>query len=169
MLYYALASWKTPVRDGITMYKQSSFIAFQMMLIHAIAIETIGLHYWLHTQAPVVSIILLIFNIYSIFFFLGDLQALRLNPIYATERTLYISLGLMKRAKIDFDNIESIVDDPELLQQQRSKNTAEFIVRDFEKVYPDMILKMKTPQQVTGFMGVDKVYDYVAIKCDEPE
>lgn len=169
MLYYALASWKTPVRDGMTMYKQSSFIAFQIMMIHAIAIETIGLHYWLHTQAPVVSIILLIFNVYSIFFFLGDLQALRLNPIYTTERTLYISLGLMKRAKIDFDNIEAIIDEPEMLQQKRSKNTAEFIVRDFEKVYPDMMLKMKTPQQVTGFMGIHKAYDYVAIKCDEPK
>lgn len=169
MLYYALASWKMPIRDGITMHKKTSFVALQIMMIHAIIIETIGIHYWLHGYAPIVSIILLVLNIYSIFFFLGDLQAVRLNPIYMTERTLYISLGLMKRAKIDMDHIEMIIDDAEILQRKRSKNTVEFIVRDFEKVYPDMILKMKTPQRVTGLIGKHKMYDYVAIKCDDSE
>lgn len=169
MFYYALASWKTPVPNGMTMYKNSSYIAFQVMMIHAIVVETLGLHYWLHDKAPIVSIVLLVLNIYSILFFLGDLQALRLNPIYSTNETLYISVGLMKRAEIDYANIEAIIEEPEMLQKKLMKNTADFILRDFEKVYPDIILKMKKPQTVTLFMGREKAFDFVAIKSDQPE
>lgn len=168
IMYYALASWKTPIREGMTMHQKTSFVALQIMTIHAIVIETIGIHYWLHGYAPILSMILLVLNIYSIFFFLGDLQAVRLNPIYTTERSIYISLGLMKRAKIDFDNIEMVIEDQTILQSKLTKNTAQFIVRDFEKVYPDIILKMKTPQSVTMVMGSEKSFDYVAIKCDDP-
>lgn len=169
MIYYAVASWKSPIPNGITMYKKSNFIAFQVMMIHAIIVETLGVHYWLHDKAPLLSIILLVLNIYSIFFFLGDLQALRLNPIYATNETIYISLGLMKRTEINYTNIESIIEEPEILQKKLSENTADFVIRDFEKVYPDIILKMKKPQKVTLFMGIEKEFDFVAIKSDHPE
>lgn len=169
MFYYAFGSWKKKPYLGITMHKNSSFIAFQIMLIHAIIVETIGVHYWLHGKAPILSIIFLIFNIYSVIFFLADLQALRLHPIHFDSASFYISLGLMKRAKIDYANIETIIEDPALLHHKLSKDTIDFIIRDFEKVYPDFILKMKTPQKVTVFMGMEKVYQYIAIKCDSPE
>ncbi|MER1987398.1 MAG: beta-carotene 15,15'-monooxygenase [Solibacillus sp.] len=169
MFYYALASWRSPMPNGITMYKKSNFIALQVMLIHAIIVETLGVHYWLHDKAPLLSIILLVLNIYSILFFLGDMQALRLNPIYATNNSIYISLGLMKRTEINYTNIEAIIEEPEILQKKLSKNTVDFIIRDFEKVYPDIILKMKKPQKVTLFMGREKEFDFVAIKSDHPE
>ena len=168
LFYYALASWKKKAPSGITIYKKSSYIAFQVMLIHAIVVETLGVHYWLHSKAPIVSIVLLVLNVYSILFFLADIQAVRLNPIHYDSKSFYINLGLMKRAKIDYANIESIIEDPEILQKKLSKNTTDFVMRDFEKVYPDMILKMKNPQKVTIIMGFEKQYDFVAIKCDAP-
>lgn len=167
MLYYALFSWKKPAPSGITLYKNSSFIAFQVMMIHAIIVETLGIHYFLHAKWPIVSIILLVLNVYSIFFFLGDLQALRLNPVQVKGDSLYISLGLMKRAKIDFAQIACLIEDKEVLQKKRKKDTLDFVVRDFETVYPDFILKMKVPQKATMFMGIVKEYDYVAIKSDD--
>lgn len=168
MFYYAMGSWKRIAPDGITLYKKSSFIAFQIMMIHAIVVETLGVHYWLHAKAPIASILLLLLNMYSIIFFLADLQALRLNPIHRTNESFYISLGLMKRAKIDYANIEAIIEDPEILQKKLSKTTVDFVIRDFEKVYPDLILKMKSPQKVALFMGIEKEYEFVAIKSDAP-
>ncbi len=70
MLYYAFASWKRKERSGLTLHKSSSYIAFQIMLIHGIVIETIGIHWWLHEKSMVLSIILLILNVYSVIFFL---------------------------------------------------------------------------------------------------
>ncbi|WP_394121826.1 beta-carotene 15,15'-monooxygenase [Planococcus donghaensis] len=168
MFYYAFASWKKVPRPGITLYKKSSYIALQIMMIHAIVIETIGIHYWLHDKAPILSIILLLLNIYSVIFFLADIQALRLNPIHFDKDAVYLSLGLMKRTQIDYSNVECIIDETSVLEQKLSKDTADFTVRDFEKVYPDFILKMKTPQKVVLFMGIEKKYDYIAIKSDSP-
>lgn len=169
MVYYAVASWRVPMPTGVTMYKKSNFIAFQVMMIHAIIVETLGVHYWLHEKALLLSILLLVLNIYSIIYFLADLQALRLNPIYTTNKSIYISLGLMKRAEISYTNIEAIIEEPEILQKKLSKNTADFVIRDFEKVYPDIILKMKNPQKVTLFMGLEKEFDFIAIKSDNPD
>lgn len=168
MFYYAFASWKNVPRSGITLYKKSSYVAFQLMMIHAIVIETIGIHYWLHDKAPLLSIVLLALNIYSVIFFLADVQALRLNPIYSDKDAIYLSLGLMKRTKIEYSNVECIIEDPAVLEQKLSKDTIDFVLRDFEKVYPDFIIKMKTPQKAVLFMGLEKEYNYVAVKSDFP-
>ena len=169
VFYYALFSWKKPIPTGITLYKNSSLLAFQIMMIHAIIIETIGIHYWLHSKMPLLSIILLVLNIYSVVFFLADIQALRLTPVHVTKDAMYLSLGMIKRAKVEFANIEEIIDDPQILQQKPSKDTLDFVARDFETVHPQIILKMKTPQKAVLAMGMEKQFNYVAIKCDQIE
>ncbi|MGG0239151.1 beta-carotene 15,15'-monooxygenase [Bacillus rhizoplanae] len=168
MFYYAFFSWKKAPPTGITLYKSSSYIAFQMMMIHAIVIETLGFHWWLHDKSMVISIILLVLNMYSVIFFLADIQAIRLNPIYINNGSMFLSLGLLKRTEIQFENIECIIEDPAILKSKLSKDTIDFIVRDFEKVYPDMILKMKKPVRATLFMGIQKEYSQIAIRSDNP-
>ncbi|MFJ7662674.1 beta-carotene 15,15'-monooxygenase [Lysinibacillus sp. NPDC097162] len=167
VLYYGFASWKRRERAGLTLHKNSSYIAFQMMMIHAIVIETIGIHWWLHDKSIILSILLLILNVYSVLFFIADMQAVRLNPIYTTNDSLYLSLGLMKRATIRFANIEKIEDDLERLKEKLSKDTIDFIARDFGEAYPQIMLKMKEPVEVTFMLGFKKSYNNVAIKADQ--
>ncbi len=169
VLYYAFASWKRRERRGLTLHKNSSYIAFQIMLIHGIAIETIGIHWWLHEKSIVLSILLLILNVYSVIFFIADMQAIRLNPVHITSDKMYLSLGLMKRAEIHFDNIEEIVEDKEQLEGKLSKDTIDFVARDFGEAYPQFILKMKDPVEVTFMLGLKKRYHKVAIKADQAQ
>ena len=91
------------------------------MIIHGIAIETIGIHWWLHEKSIILSVVLLVLNIYSVIFFLADMQAIRLNPVYVTNDTLYLSLGLMKRTEIRFDHIAEIIEDKEQLKGNYQK------------------------------------------------
>lgn len=168
MFYYAFFSWRKTPPPGITLYKRSSYIAFQVMMIHAIVIETLGIHLWLHQQSMVLSIILLVLNVYSIVFFLADIQAVRLNPVHIHKGSMFLSLGLMKRVEIPFDNIECIIEDPAILESKLSKDTMDFIARDFEKVHPDLILTMKTPVKATLMMGIQKEYSQIAIRSDQP-
>ncbi|KPN89595.1 hypothetical protein [Lysinibacillus sp. ZYM-1] len=169
VLYYGFASWKRQERPGLTLHKNSSYIAFQLMIIHGIAIETIGIHWWLHEKSMILSIVLLIFNIYSVIFFIADMQAIRLNPVYVTDDTIYVSLGLMKRTEIHFDKIEEIIDDKEQLERKLSKDTIDFVARDFGEAYPQVILKMKEPVEVTFMLGIKKRYNQVAIKVDQSQ
>ncbi len=170
MFYYAFFSWKKKPREGITIYKNSSLIAFQIMLIHAVVIETLGVHWLLHMAgiSPIVSIIMLILNIYGIIFFLGDIQALRLNPLYFNEKSIYLSQGLMKRVEVHFDNIDEVITDKEVLQSKLPKDILDFVAKDFEKVYPDVIIKLRTPIKATLAMGLQKEYTQVAIRTDSP-
>ncbi|MEH7342103.1 beta-carotene 15,15'-monooxygenase [Priestia megaterium] len=171
MFYYAFGTWKKqPSTEGntFTLYKRSSFITFQIMIIHAIVIETLGLHWLLHNTSIILSIVLLILNIYSIVFFIGDIQGLRLNPLRVEDDCIYISFGLAKRMEISFKDIKEIVEDTHILEQKIPNTTIEFIARDFEKVYPDLLLILKSPIEATLFMGIKKKYQQVAIRVDDP-
>ncbi|MFJ8262781.1 beta-carotene 15,15'-monooxygenase [Rummeliibacillus sp. NPDC094406] len=168
MFYYAFFSWRKEPQEGFTLYKNSSYIALQIMMIHAIVIETLGIHWWLHDKSIILSIVLLIFNVYSVFFFLADLQAMRLNPVTFQKNSLLISAGIMKRSEIPYDLVEEIIVDNEILQKKSSKDTLEFIVRDFEKVYPNVLLKLKQPVEGIFYLGIRKKYNQVAIRIDQP-
>ncbi|WP_459988845.1 beta-carotene 15,15'-monooxygenase [Priestia megaterium] len=171
MFYYAFGTWKKQSSNEgnkFTLYKRSSFITFQIMIIHAIVIETLGLHWLLHNTSMTLSIVLLILNIYSIVFFIGDIQALRLNPLRVDDNHLYISIGLAKRMEIPFRDIAEIVEDAHILEQKIPSTTIEFIARDFETVHPDLLLTLKSPIEATLFMGIKKKYKRVAIRVDDP-
>ncbi|MFF2175573.1 beta-carotene 15,15'-monooxygenase [Lysinibacillus sp. NPDC058147] len=169
VFYYAFASWKRKEQPGLTLHKNSSYIAFIIMLIHGTVIETIGIHWWLHEKSIVLSILLLILNVYTVLFFIADMQAIRLNPVHVTSDKLYLSLGLMKRAEIRFEQIEELIEDKEQLEGKLSKDTIDFIARDFEAAYPQFILKMKEPVEVTFMLGLKKRYNKVAIKADRAQ
>lgn len=172
MFYYAFFSWrKKPLQteNTFTIYKKSSYIAFQMMLIHAIVIETLGLHWWLHEKSMIVSLVLLLLNLYTVIFFLADLQAVRLNPVQLTDSHLYISLGLTKRITIRLNEIETVITDGEKLLQKTAKDTVDFVARDFEEAHPNVILQLKEPKEATLIMGLKKEYRHVAVKFDHPQ
>ncbi|WP_262366017.1 beta-carotene 15,15'-monooxygenase [Bacillus sp. E214] len=172
VFYYAFASWNKKMKlseKQYTLHQKSSYIAFQVMLIHAIVFETAAIHWWLHEKYFLLSMILLLLNLYSVILFVADIQAVRLNPLKITGDHMYISLGLMKRMEIKWTDIESIIDEQELLKQKVTEKTIEFISRDLEEVYPDVILKLKHPIQATLILGIKKEYEQVAIRLDEPE
>ncbi|MGG3467064.1 beta-carotene 15,15'-monooxygenase [Neobacillus pocheonensis] len=171
MFYYAFATWRKKPQlapNMFTLHLNSSLIAFHVMLIHATILEMAGLHWLFHEKSVILSITLIVINIYSVIFFVGNIQAVRNNPLVVTEEKLYISLGLLKRMEIKWSDIEDVIDAPEYLQQKRSKQTIEFIARDFEEVHPDVILKLKQPVEATLIMGIKKEYSQVAIRVDEP-
>ncbi|QCR32875.1 beta-carotene 15,15'-monooxygenase [Lysinibacillus sp. SGAir0095] len=170
MFYYALMSWRKKINESeqtLTLHKKSSYIALQIMLIHAIVIETLGIHWWLHDKSTILSLVLLFLNVYSVIFLLADIQAVRLSPVYVDENKLYISLGLSKRMEIRWDEIEEVITDKELLKQKLSKDTIDFVAKDFEEVFPNVILKLKRPKEATLVMGIKKPYQKVAIKFDD--
>lgn len=172
IFYYAFFLWKKkPVyqENTFTIHQKSSLIAFQVMMIHAIVFETIGIHWWLHDQTMILSLLLLVLNIYSVVFFLGDLQAIRFNPLQVENDRIYISQGLMKRIEIKWTEIDVVIEDRAILEKKRAKNTIEFIARDFEKTYPAVIIKLKQPKEATLLMGMKKNYEQVAIRVDDAE
>ena len=149
MFYYAFATWGKRLKNEdeiFTLHKNSSLIAFHILIIHSIVIETIGIHWWLHDKVFWLSIILLILNIYTIIFLISNIQVIRLNPVKVVNNHLYLSLGLVKKMVIPINQIASITTDNILLKEKiNTKTTIEFVARDLEEVNPHMILELKKP------------------------
>ncbi|KZE39944.1 beta-carotene 15,15'-monooxygenase [Bhargavaea cecembensis] len=172
MFYYAFGSWKRKPRlteDAFTLHRNTSHMAMQMMLIHAIIIETIGIHWWLHEKSLVLSIILLILNLYSVIYLIADMQAVRLTPSVFGGDHLYLSLGMSNRMEIRYSDIEEVVTEGEELSGKLTKDTAVFIARDFEAAHPDVLLRLKQPVSATLFMGIRRPYRAVAVRTDEKD
>lgn len=165
--YYAIFSWKQQAQEGITLHKKSGYIAIQLMMIHGIVIETIGIHWWLHSQSIWLSIILLAFNIYSVLFLLADLQATRLNPIYYTKDTLYLSLGLMKKVEVPFHQVDQIFMSIGEVSKKQKKEILYFVANDFIQPEPDFYLVLKKPVIATFLLGKKKSYTKIAIRSDD--
>ncbi|MFD1707639.1 beta-carotene 15,15'-monooxygenase [Siminovitchia sediminis] len=173
MLYYALASWKKRPPTGETyfsLHKNSSHIAFYIMLIHAIIIETAAIHWLIHEMSVIISVIMLVLNMYTVLFFIGDIQAVRLNPLTIKENQLYISMGIGKRMVIPIEEISRITWGKEAADEKlHTKETISFIAQDFEKLPPHCIIELKKPLKAQLFMGFSKSYKKAAIRLDEPD
>lgn len=174
MFYYAFASWrKKPIDDNPStfyLHRKTSLIAFYVMMIHAIVMETIGFHWWLHDKSMIVSIVLLILNVYSIVYFIGDIQAIRLNPTTIGDDKMRISLGLGKRMEIDYDNIAEIHwGETAAAWNLKEKELISFIARDFEESVPQCVITFEKPQKATLFLGFEKEFTKAAIRVDDPE
>ncbi|CAM3137675.1 beta-carotene 15,15'-monooxygenase [Filibacter tadaridae] len=173
MFYYAFASWKQQPsiqEKAFSLHQKTSLIAFNIMLIHAIVIETLGFHWWLHDKSIILSIVLLILNIYSVIYVIADIQTVRLNPLTVEDDRIRVSLGLGKRMEIPFDAITRI----DWGEKAASTNIKEegiidFIARDFEELKPQCVIHFDQPQQATLFLGMKKEFHAAAIRVDELE
>ncbi|MBW3112152.1 beta-carotene 15,15'-monooxygenase [Bacillus sp. MCCB 382] len=168
MVYYAFFSWrkKSPIHGGVvTMHHKTSAIAMNIMLIHAVAIETIGLHWWLHTKLPILSFILLILNVYSILLVLAEIQITRLHPVEVKNGELRVAQGLRQRLILPLSNIERM----EWGEKKPNKGTMVFMQKDFEDIHPQVILFLKEPVEATLFMGRKEEVSKVALRVDDPE
>ncbi|WP_144510685.1 beta-carotene 15,15'-monooxygenase [Bacillus sp. FJAT-22090] len=168
MCYYAFFTWKKkiPEHSGVvTMHKKTSAIAMNIMLIHAIVIETIGLHWWLHEKSLILSFILLILNIYTVFFFVAEIQITRLHPLEIKNGNIYITQGLTARIIVPLSKIKEV----EWVNIYPSKDTLQFMYKDFEKVEPQVIIHLYEPIEATMFMGKKKYVTEFALRVDEPQ
>lgn len=172
MFYYAFASWKKSVPTGknyFSLHQKSNLIAFYIMLIPAIVIETIGIHWLLHGKSLVLSIVLLLINIYTVIYFIADIQCIRLNPLYVDNERIYVSLGLGKRMVIPFEDIIQIKWGKDASEEKlNQKTTIDFIAKDFEAAPPHCIIELKKSKSATLLFGMKKNYSKVAIRLDDP-
>lgn len=168
MFYYAIFTWKKKAPSHpniITLHKKTSYIAFNVMIIHAIIIETIGLHWWLHDKSILLSFVLLVFNIYSVFYFLADIQVTRLHPAEIKNGNLYVTQGLSARIVVPLHLIKNV----EWGVAVPDKHTLQFMYRDFEPLEPQALIHLHEPIEATMFMGKEKVVTQFAIRVDEPQ
>jgi hypothetical protein len=167
MFYYLIFSWrkKVPADDGcVTMHKKTSALAMNIMVIHAIVIESIGIHWWLHSKWPILSLVLLLLNVYGVFLFLAEISVMRLHPLEVKNGKLYVTQGLMQRIVVPLEYIEKSE-----WGGKPGDETLIFMYKDLESTEPQVVLHFKEPVEATLFMGRKRPVTSIALKADHPE
>ncbi|GAB6549442.1 hypothetical protein ACQVSN_09575 [Bacillus mobilis] len=169
LIYYAFLSWREKVPEGefvYTYHKKTGAIGVYIMIIHATLIESIGFHYLLHQWNPVVAWILLMLNVYAMFYFLAEIQAMRKNPIIITEEQIIIQIGLGKKIVIPFTRIDKIAFyKGEFLKKE--KKVLDATVMEFIKEPPTFEITLKEPVKAQLLYGFSKTVTRVHLNVDE--
>lgn len=169
LIYYAFLSWREKVPEGESVYsyhKKTGAIGVYIMIIHATLIESIGFHYLLHQWNPVIAWVLLILNVYAMFYFLAEIQAMRKNPIIVTEEKIIIQIGLGKKIIIPFAQIDTITFyKGELLKKE--KEVLDATVMEFIKEPPTFEIILKEPMKAQLLYGFSKTVSRVHLNIDE--
>ncbi|MDJ1476285.1 hypothetical protein QBX67_13425 [Bacillus sp. LS15-K4] len=171
LIYYAFLSWREKMPEGETVYtyhKKTGAIGVYIMIIHATLIESIGFHYLLHQWNPVVAWILLILNVYAMFYFLAEIQAMRKNPIIVAEEKLIVQIGLGKKIIIPYLQIDNIAFyKGESLKKEEKKEVLDATVMEFIKEPPTFEITLKEPVQAQLLYGFSKTVNRVHLNVDE--
>lgn len=175
MFHYSLFSWKKKVKidrgTAFTYHQKTSVNAVYIMIIHAIAFESIGLHYFLHSWNPIISYILLLLNIYGILFILAELQATRLTPFLLTEDHLLLQTGFSKLVHLPLNNIKEIkqYDGPEKFSRKEQAEVFDARVPDLIQEKPMFDILLHQPQDVKLMYGMKRTVNRIVLNVDEPD
>ncbi|KXI94787.1 hypothetical protein ACS46_01305, partial [Bacillus cereus] len=169
LIYYAFLSWREKVPEGESVYsyhKKTGAIGVYIMIIHATLIESIGFHYLFHQWNPVVAWVLLILNVYAMFYFLAEIQAMRKNQIIVAKEKIIIQIGLGKKIIIPFAQIDTITFyKGELLTKE--KELLDATVMEFIKEPPTFEIILKEPMKAQLLYGFSKTVSRVHLNVDE--
>lgn len=174
IFYYSLFSWrKKPLSSShaFTYHQKTSVITLYVMLIHTLVLESIGLHFLLHSWEPTIAIIVLILNLYTILFFLAEIQAIRLCPFIITRDHLSLQVGVMKQLIVPIAEIKNIhyYQGPDKLPKHEMKDVFDAVLADFVKEKPTIEIEFHTPQEVKLMYGFKKKVDKAHLRPDEPQ
>ncbi|WP_226536495.1 hypothetical protein [Fictibacillus halophilus] len=173
MLYYALFSWRKPALTAgevFTFHKKTSFVALNLMLIHALIIESVGLHYFFSKIDHTLSLILLFINAYSVLFLFGQMQAVKKTPLITTEDSIIINIGFLRGMSLPYTAIKEMkkYEGPDTIPASEKKYTFEALVSDFIPEKPSIELLLRESVKAELIYGFKKNVTRVVIKVDEP-
>lgn len=177
MFYYSLFSWRKkpvfslPDDSMYTFHKKTGAIALYVMLIHALVLESVGFHFLLHSWNPLVAIIVLILNVYTLLFFIAEIQVIRHCPIMITDNHLYLQVGIIKQLIVPLKDIKSIhyYDGPEKLTKEEEKHIFDAVLADFMKEKPTFEVEFTHPVEARFLYGFKKQVTKAHLRLDDPQ
>ncbi|WP_121612858.1 hypothetical protein [Mesobacillus foraminis] len=170
---YSLFSWKKKavITNGteFTYHKKTSGLAHYIMLIHATAIESIGLHYLLHSWNVWISYILLLLNLYAILYFLAEIHAIRLTPFVLSETHLFLQTGFAKSMNLPLNKIKEInyFDGPERFSRKELNEIYDARVPDMTSGKPQFEILLHEPHTLHMLYGLKRKVSRIVLNVDD--
>ncbi len=167
ILWYGLFSWRTKPGPGFTAHKRAGLVAIDAVLILAVLAEAIPFHFWLHGGWRFGVGVL---HAYSILWFLGDLQALRLRPFTIEGGALHLRIGLRWEARIPLSSIAFAGAPDSINQRSINDSPAEAAPLSIGVIgSPNLVLRFTEPQTLRRVFGLERRATSIALLVDDPD
>ncbi len=114
IFYYGFFAWKKKWVDSahacsFTIHRNSGYFGLFIMLVHAMVIEVIGVHFLIaHFWSPTAAWIFTALDVYALLLIIADYQAVRLSPIVIKDGALFAQVGIRREIVVDLKKIKSI-------------------------------------------------------------
>lgn len=154
---FALTGWFRTVPTGFAMHRRSGYLLIVGVLAVLAVVEAVAMHVILVRVAPTVAIVLSVLSAYGLLWLIGVAQAVRLAPLRFTALGLVIERGVMRRAIVPRDAIESAT--------PVAAAAADAI--DLSYVEPNVLLTLRAPVEVHGPFGRSRTTSKLTLSVDD--
>ncbi len=176
IFYYAFFVWKKKWDSKsdtrvFTIHTESGYFGLYIMLVHAMVIEVIGVHFLIaHFWSPIAAWIFTILDLYALAWIIADYHAVRLSPIVIKDRKLFAQVGIRREIEFELDNIKSIQRTVTVKKARaQEKNSFAITLPDLFEEDPQFEIELKSP--VVAYLPFGKKMDITKlyVTVDEKE
>ncbi|KAA0546671.1 hypothetical protein FZW96_15685 [Bacillus sp. BGMRC 2118] len=175
VFYFGLFSWKR--RGEITgnhifsYHKNTGYLAFVIMLAHALIIEMIGVHFLIAQKSVVWAWVFTSFDLITAVFLVADYRASMRSPITVTHDHLNIVIGVRRSIEVPISGIKSIkktTTTPKIRKSEKNSFYATLpqLIEDDDPVFE---ISLNYPIQAIYMYGMKKDIEKIYITVDRNE
>ncbi|RLL43823.1 hypothetical protein D8M04_13000 [Oceanobacillus piezotolerans] len=174
-IYYSIFSWrrKAPVLEGasvrsFTFHKDGAYLGVFLMLVHAMLIEIIAIHFIVLQFSHVFAWIITAIDIYALLFIIADYQAIRLSPVIVDREGIRFQKGIRQYGFISFQDMEMICENTKTVKEvDQDKKGISLALHGLEKEQIPYVVKLNKSVEVYQFFGKRKMVDSLYFKMDD--
>jgi hypothetical protein len=172
LIYYSVLGWfasfrpSQPEHRPFTIHRRTIYPAILGFLVFLMIMETLAFHLLINHWTVIGAWIFTALSIYSLFWILGDFNAVRLHPIVLTEDDLHLRVGLRWRAVVPRQAIVSLskistqdAADKEMLKLVLFGEPNSLLELDREITFHGLFGRTRTERRVA--LAVDEVADLI--------
>lgn len=173
--YFSLFSWRKreeSVGNHIfTYHKNTGYLAFVIMLAHALVIEMIGVHFLIAQKSVLMAWIFTSLDLITALFLIADYRSAMMSPITITSNHLNIVIGIRRTIEIPLQDIKSIhktVTAKEIRNREKDSFYAT-LPQLIEEEEPAFEIELQVPVQAVYMYGYRKYIQKIYITVDNNE
>ncbi|MFZ3580040.1 hypothetical protein [Virgibacillus sp. DJP39] len=176
-VYYSLFSWrkKAPiVKQGqthsFTFHKNASYLGVFFLLVHAMALEIVAVHFLVAQFSHTWAWILTGLDVYAMLFIISDYQAIRLSPVILDSNGIHFQEGIRQYGFVQWKEVkgvtENILTPSEVDKERKSISLA---LHGLERDQIPYVIKLNQPVKIRQIFGFRKEILSIYIKMDNTE
>ncbi|MFT4415851.1 hypothetical protein ACLM5H_18485 [Fredinandcohnia humi] len=175
IFYYGFFVWKKKwvhreyIQD-FTIHTNTGYFGVFIMLVHAMLIEVIGVHFLIAQWSTIAAWIFTAFDIYALLWIIADYHAVRLSPIVINDGRLFAQVGVRRSIEVDLDNIKSIQPTSTDKKIRRTeKNSFAITLPNFFEEDPQFEIELNEPTIAYLPFGIERDITKLYVTVDDKQ